>query len=157
MFRIASAAALLVAAAAVAAPVPKEVKKKEVKLDGRWEVVEYHSNGNKVNSAFTITWVIDGQNLTIERSNPKGGGALGRPVGITYSLVKPDGGSANALDYTYTYTNNANPPRIMPGVFEQDGDTLKFCWTITPSGERPAKCEPAQGTILYVFKRVDAK
>lgn len=157
MFRLASAAALLVAVAAVAAPVPKEVKKKEVKLDGKWEVVEYHSNGNKVNSALTITWVIDGTNLTIERSNVKLGGAIGRPVGITYSLVKPEGGAANSLDYTINYANGVNPSRAMPGVFEQDGDTLKFCWTNTANAERPAKCEPAQGTLLYVFKRVDAK
>lgn len=157
MFRLASAAALLVAVVAVAAPVPKDVKKKEVKLDGKWEVVEYHSNGIKVNSALTITWVIDGQNLTIERSNPKGGGAIGRPVGITYSLVKPEGGPANALDYTINYANGVNPSRAMPGVFEQDGDTLKFCWTNAANAERPAKCEPAQGTLLYVFKRVDTK
>lgn len=153
MFRSA-ALAVLVASFAVAAPVPKDLKK-SVSLDGTWEVVEYHSNGNKVNSTLTIKWVIDGQNLTIERTNPKLGGAIARPAGISYSLVKPEGGAANALDYTINYVNGVNPSRSMPGVFEADGDSLKFCWTNATNGERPTKCEPAQGTIMYVFKRVD--
>jgi uncharacterized protein (TIGR03067 family) len=156
MFRLALVALALASAAAVAAPVPKDLKKKEAKLDGTWEVVEYHSNGVKVNSAAAIKWVIDGQNLTIERNNPKGGIAV-RPATVTYTLVKPDGGAANALDYTYNYTNGAIPSRAMPGVFELDGDSLKFCWTTNVNGERPAECAPAQGNFLYVFKRADSK
>lgn len=159
MFRFALLAAVVVSAAAVAAPVPKDLKKnKMVSLDGTWEVVEYHSNGNKVNSTLGIKWVIDGQNLSIERNNPKGGGViLAKPGNITYSLVKPDGGAANSLDYTLNYTNGVNPTRTMPGIFEADGDTLKFCWTNTANGERPKECAPAQGNLMYVFKRVDAK
>lgn len=158
MFRLTLLAAAFVSAAALAAPVPKDLKKKTVSLDGTWEVTEWFSSGNKVNSSYTLRWVIDGQNLTIERSNLKGGGAiLARPATATYSLVKPDGGAANALDYTITYTNGVNPPRTLPGVVEADGDTLKFCMTTTANGERPAECKPVQGTTMYVFKKVDPK
>jgi len=156
MFRFALLAAAF-ASAALAAPVPKDLKKKTASLDGTWEVTEWFSSGNKVTTSVTIRWVIDGQNLTIERTNPKGGGALARATTVTYTLVKPDGGASNALDYTYNYTNGLNPSRTMPGVFEVDGDTLKFCWTSTTNGERPAECKPAQGTTMYVFKKVDAK
>jgi uncharacterized protein (TIGR03067 family) len=155
MVRIALVVAAFASAATVAAPVPKDLKKKEVKLDGTWEVVEYHTNGVKVNSTVTIKWVIDGQNLTIERAAK--GGAIGRPVNVSYSLVRPEGGAANALDYVLTYNNGANPPRTMPGVFELDGDSLKFCWSTAVSGDRPAGCAPAQGNFLYVFKRADSK
>ena len=155
MFRSAALAAVLLASVAVAAPVPKDLKKKEVSLNGSWEVVEWHSNGNKVNSTVAMKWVIDGQTLTIERQN-KGGGLIGKPANISYTLVKPDGGAPNALDYTINYANGLNPCRSMPGVFEVDGDSLKFCYASLVNGERPAKCEPAQGTVLYVFKRVDA-
>ncbi len=159
MFRSAAVAAVLLAsvAVAVAAPVPKDLKKKDVKIDGTWEVVEWHSHGTKVNGTLAMKWVIDGQTLSIERTNPKLGGAIARPAGVSYTLVKPDGGAANALDYTINYTNGLNPSRAMPGVFELDGDSLKFCYTSAANGERPAKCEPAQGNIMYVFKRVDAK
>jgi uncharacterized protein (TIGR03067 family) len=156
MFRSALVLFALAAVVASAAPVPKDLKKQSTTLDGRWEVVEYHSNGRKVNSATAITWVIDGQNLSIERVN-KAGGAVAKPANVSYTLVKPDGGSANALDYTYNYTANNIPPRTMPGVFEVDGDTLKFCYATAVGGERPAACEPAQGTLLYVFKKADAK
>jgi uncharacterized protein (TIGR03067 family) len=154
MFRLSAFAALFLAAVATAAPVPKDVKKKEPNLNGTWEMVEYHVNGNKVNSPTTTKWVIDGQSLSIERTSPKGG--FIRPANITYSLVKPDGGPANALDWTYTYTNG-NPSRTMPGVVEVDGDTLKFCWVNTGTGDRPTECKPTQTNLMYVFKRADPK
>jgi uncharacterized protein (TIGR03067 family) len=157
MLRLAALVALATAAAAVAAPVPKSIKKSAPTLDGTWEVVEYHSSGRKINSATTIRWVIDGQTLQIERIN-KGGGAAIRPVNtIAYSLVKPDGGADNALDYTITYNNGVTPPRTNPGIIEADGDTLKFCYTLNGNGERPADCTPAQGNMVYIFKRVDTK
>lgn len=155
MFRL---AVLFVAtAAAVAAPVPKSIKKAPPSLDGTWEVVEYHSNGRKVNSALTTRWVIDGQTLQIERINKGGGGAIIRPANtIAYSLVKPDGGADNALDYTITYNNGVTPPRTNPGIIETDGDTLKFAYSLT-GGERPKDSTPAQGNMVYIFKRVDTK
>lgn len=154
-FAVVLALALAVTAAAFAAPVPKEVKKQAPNLDGTWEVTEWHSAGNKVNSTVTIRWVIEGDKLTIERNNAKAGGILKNP-NVSYSLVKPDGGEANALDYTITYnTPNAPPARTLPGVVEVDGDTLKFCYTNAVNGTRPAECKPEQTNTLYVFKRVD--
>jgi uncharacterized protein (TIGR03067 family) len=157
MFRLASFVAVVAfASAAVAAPVPKSIKKPAPTLDGTWEVVEYHSNGRKVNSAVTTRWVIDGQTLTIERVNKGGGAMIKAAATIAYSLVKPEGGADNALDYTITYNNGVTPPRINPGVTEVDGDTLKFCYSLA-GGERPKDCTPAQGNMVYVFKRVDTK
>lgn len=153
MFRLSALA--LFAAAVAAAPVPKEVKKQPPKLDGTWEVVEYHVNGNLSKSAIVTRWVIDGQTLNIERVR-QGGAVLAKPATVSYSLVKPDGGPANALDWTYTYTNGPQP-RTMPGVVEVDGDTLKFCWTNTGTGDRPTECKPTQTNLMYVFKRVDGK
>ncbi|MCU0704311.1 MAG: TIGR03067 domain-containing protein [Fimbriiglobus sp.] len=147
---------VLVGSLAVAAPVPKDLRKKPANLNGVWEVVEYHVNGNKSNSTISTKWVIDGESLTIERV-AKGGAVIGKAANVSYFLVKPEGGPANALDYTYVYTNNAIPSRAMPGVYELDADTLKFCWTNTPNGERPGECKPAQGNLMYVFKRVDSK
>ena len=67
-----------------AAPVPKALKKAPASLDGTWEVVEYHSNGNKMNNTVAIKWVIDGQNLSIERNNPRlVGGGLRAPANVS--------------------------------------------------------------------------
>ena len=154
MFRSTVLAVTLLASAVTAAPVPKDLKKKDVSLDGTWEVVEWHSNGNKVTSTIAMKWVIDGQHLTIDRQN-KGGVALARPANVSYTLVKPEGAASNALDYTINYANGVTPSRAMPGVIEADGDTLKFCYASAANGERPTECKAAQGTVLYVFKRVD--
>lgn len=149
MYRLVCLAALTLTAAALAAPVPKEVKKRPADLNGTWEVVEYHTGGNKVNLANT-KWVIDGESLQIQRNNA----ALPGKLAVTYSLKKPQGGADNALDYVLTYDENAGrPPRTNPGVFELDGDTLKFCWS--SRGERPTECKPDQTNFMYVFKRVD--
>jgi uncharacterized protein (TIGR03067 family) len=148
--------AALSVTAAVAAPVPKGLKEQAASLDGTWEVVEWYSNGGKVNSTVAIKWTVSEGSLTIERTNAKGGGLAKNPS-VTYSLVKPDGGAVNALDYTITYANAATPPRVLPGVFELDDDSLKFCYVSQLNGTRPTECKAEQGNVLYVFKRVEAK
>ena len=159
MFRLALLLPLAFAASAVAAPVPKEIKKTVPKLDGTWEVTEWFSQGNKINSSVTIRWTVDGEKLTIQRSNVKGVGGLGGRA-VSYSLVPVKDGPANALDYTLTYPNGGPAPRSYPAVFEMDGDTLKVCYSSSnPNGgapERPTECKAAVGNILYVFKRVEA-
>ena len=82
---------------------------------------------------------------------------MAKAANVSYTLVKPDGGAVNALDYTINYADGGPAPRVMPGVVDLDGDSLKFCFASAGNGERPTKCEPAQGTIMYVFKRADAK
>lgn len=147
-------ALLLLAAPLLAAPVPKDLKKKDVRLDGKWEAVEYYYNGKIVLNNVVVTWVIDGEKLSIDQV-ARGVGQVGDTADVTYALVKPDGGAANAIDYTYT--NTSTPKRTIPGVFELEADSLKFCWTNAASGERPTECKPSLGTGMYVFKRKDAK
>jgi uncharacterized protein (TIGR03067 family) len=159
MFRVVCLAALTAAVTAPAAPVPKAVKEQRPKLDGTWEVTEQHSRGNRVNVTTTTTrWTIDGESLTIQRTNAKG--VALKPAAITYTLVVPDDGDGNALDYVLTYNNGTTPTRTYPGVFEVDGDTLKFCYLPTTAkagtAARPTECKPDQSNILYVFKRVEA-
>jgi uncharacterized protein (TIGR03067 family) len=163
MCRLVCLATLTVAATALAAPVPKEVKKQVPKLDGTWEVTEQHSRGNKVNVTTTIRWTIDGEALSIERLNKQGGVALpavpAKAVTATYTLVRPENAEGNALDYVITYNNGGPAPRNYPGVFELDGDTLKFCYVPTAGKAgavaRPTECKPDESNVMFVFKRVD--
>lgn len=150
---------LLAAGVAVAAPVPKDLKKK-ADLSGTWEITEMFSAGNKVNGAAPNKWVIDAAGgLTIERANVNGAVAIRQPVNRpTYTLVKPDGGAENALDYTITYP--AGNSRSYQGVVEVDGDTLRYFYaTSNPNGgavvERPTEVKAHTSGVLYVFKRVE--
>ena len=146
-------ALLLLAAPLAAAPVPKALKQAKPTLDGTWEVVEVHSDGVKSENPVVAKWVIDGESLTLLRRDDK---RLPARVVTSYSLVKPDkADSPAALDYVISYANAGRPNRTLPGVFELDGDTLKVCYAISPNGERPTGCKPAEGAVLYVFKRAN--
>ncbi len=147
---------LLFALPLAAAPVPKALKMTGVSLDGKWEAVEYYYNGKIVFNNVAVTWVIDGEKLSIDQV-ARGGGQVGGAADVSYALVRPDGGAANALDYTNTYTGTSIPKRTTPGVFEMEGDSLKYCFAGAVNGERPTECKPALGTGMYVFKRADAK
>lgn len=140
--------AALAASVAVAAPVPKEIKNARPPLDGTWEVVEYHSRGRLMNNATPVKWVIEGEKITILRNN------VAAKTRISYSLEKPDGGADDHLDYVLTYPQADREKKVNPGVFELDGDTLRFCWSTR--GERPAECKPDQNNLMYLFKRVEA-
>ena len=150
-------ALLLLAAPLVAAPVPKALKKSP--LDGTWEVTDQHSGGIKVNTRVIAAWVIDEKGgLTVQWNNQNAAVPIVRQAdAATLSLVRPDGGAANALDYTISYAGGHT--WSYPGVVELDGDTLKFFYATTgPNGvgdiERPTECKPDRCGMLCMFKRV---
>jgi uncharacterized protein (TIGR03067 family) len=145
--------ALAFPAIAVAAPVPKGLKAKT--LDGTWEVVEQHSRGNKLKPSYTIRWTIDGDKLTIERI-ARAGMNVAQPVNPpNYSLVKPDAGKPDEVNYTITYGDGGRV-RSYPGRLELDGDTLRLCYEPRADGDRPAECKPTDTNIYYEFRRVAA-
>ena len=128
---------------AAAAPVPKAAKKQNA-LDGTWEVTEWYSGGNKVNAGTTtIRWKIDGENLTIDRQ--VNGRGVVRPAANppVYTLVKAD--SPKGVDYTITY--NGGRTVTYPGLFERDGDDLKFCYGLR-GNSRPTECKAEESNVL---------
>lgn len=142
--------AVLACGPVAAAPVPKAIK--SAGLDGTWEVTERHSRGRKVVDRYTIRWMIDGEQLTIERSSNGTPGPVPQPVHPpAYKLVR-SAAAANALDYTIEYPTGGFS--TLKGVYDLDGNTLQFCYTTSREGDRPAECGPADTTAYYVFKRV---
>ena len=136
----------------VAAPVPKAIKNQN-SLEGIWEVTEWYSAGRKVNAGNTITrWTVQGDTLTIDRQ--VGNGAVARPVnGPSYKLERTEA-AEKAVDYTINYANNGRTITY-PGLYEVDGDTLKFCYALRGT-DRPTECQEGPSNVLYLFKRVAA-
>jgi uncharacterized protein (TIGR03067 family) len=153
--RVAVLVAVTLGSSALAAPVPKAVKKQNP-LDGTWEVVEWYSGGNQVDAAATIRWTIDGENLTIDRFANNSGVILRKAANPpVYTLVNAEGEGKNAVDYNITYKGGALTVSY-PGLFERDGDDLKFCYGLQAKS-RPAECKAEKTNVLYVFKRVAAE
>ena len=151
-----AASALLAFATVIsAAPVPKGMKHKPAELTGTWEVAEWYSQGNKVETANAGRWVIDGEKLTIERPTAAAG-MKGKMTPAMYELRRPKGGGANALDFV-SNVGNAAGGRTFPGMMELDGDTLRFCYAAVVTAERPAECKPDKWNVMYVFTRVESK
>lgn len=147
MVRLALVCVLLLAPSTLAAPVPKDFLKKPPKLDGKWMVTAYESNGRAVKTTTILNqvWAFEGENLTITRANaPKG-------IAPTKVKVRSDTKS-NPHEFDYIFGTGSN--RL--GIFEIEGDTLTVCMTInTTSGERPANFDGGNGILKYVFKRVE--
>lgn len=154
MFRVLPAL-LLVPALALAAPVPKEVKKERPTLDGTWELSSSESGGQKV-AEKGQTWQIDGEALVIR---------YGKAVAsnVRYTLVAPKDGGADAVDFVSRSDRGAvaGQPKgeivfTQKGVYAVDGDTLTLCLNLRGE-DRPAECKPGKGLVVYTFKRVKAE
>lgn len=145
---------LLFALPAVAAPVPKSVKKDPQPLNGTWEVVEWYVDETRMQLSDTILWSIDGEKLAVRGVREE------VPVGFlsnaSRTITKPEGGAADAIDYTITSTDGTAPSH-RPAVFELEKDRFSICMTTTHNGGRPAECKPIRGTIMYVLKRAETK
>jgi uncharacterized protein (TIGR03067 family) len=58
----------------------------------------------------------------------------------------------------YTVTEGTNKGKMTKGIYELDGDTLKFCFA-QPDADRPTKFESAEdsGHVYSVWKRAEKK
>lgn len=111
---------LLALAPAVAAPVPKAVKKQDdvALLEGRWESVTLdHGNGHQPDTSFWLE-IKDGK-LSTGIGTTKG--FVERPFALDPTR------SPKHIDITDT------SGRVLPWVYEIDGDTLTWCYTADQS------------------------
>jgi uncharacterized protein (TIGR03067 family) len=144
-------ALLLLASAAVAAPVPKAVKAKAPPLDGRWECVELNANNSDATKSNPWVWDIDGEKLTIHR---RINGEL-RPneQNMATSLTWPDPAKPEEVDYIRT---GRNSKQVFKGRFVVDGDKLTICYA-TDGGDRPTEMKIDQRYHYVRFTRAVEK
>jgi uncharacterized protein (TIGR03067 family) len=131
---------LLIVLPAIAAPVPKALKKPPQSPDGTWHLEEFHTDG-QVGAVEQVTrdWVIAGEHIFAGRQTEPAHGDKGPP--------------------NFTVADESNPQRRKwgncPAVFEldRDGDTLRCCYAHDGRKEM-TECKPQPGVYYYVFKRV---
>jgi len=122
-------------------PLPSDEGSK--KLQGTWQAEKIVSKGREISGdrARAITFVVEGDSIKrfvngVDRNDP--------------ATFKADTSTKPAhLDLT---SAKEGDPKML-GIFELDGDTLKWCFA---AGKRPDKFEAPEGSnvTLIILKRV---
>jgi len=129
---------LLACPLALAAPVPKELKRTDAQaILGTWNMVK-HSNNGAEPTPQNIKWRLEADGKA-SIMNP-GDTAIGYKL---HPELSPKG-----FDWQW-------PGSLYMGLYELDGDTLKVVITAGASTVRPTELKPAQGIIYCEFKRVN--
>jgi uncharacterized protein (TIGR03067 family) len=149
--------ALLAVFLLLAADDPKEdaVKEEMKKLEGTWRTVSTVSNGKAwpedKHKAITLTLKADGTWIMKDDKESWDGTFTVDPS------KKPKTGNYVGLNGKFKGSTTLD-------IYELDGDTLKFCYVVVPTGkestkERPSKfaSEEGSGHILSVMKREKSK
>ena len=127
---------LLAAPLALAAPVPKELKRNDERnILGTWDMVVHSHNGGQA-GAQSVKW----------RLEPDGKAFIMNPgdTAIGYKLhpeMSPKG-----FDWQW-------PTSLHLGRYELDGDTLKVVITSGAATVRPGELKPGPDVIYCEFKR----
>jgi hypothetical protein len=131
----------LVALSAVAAPVPKALKKPPASPDGVWYLVEFHTDG-QVGAVEQVTrdWVISGEHVFAGRTAEPAYGDRGQPNFTLLDASRP---------HLRKWGTN-------PAVYEVNCDTLRVCYAHDGRKEL-TECKPQPGVYCYVFERVKDK
>lgn len=131
----------------VAAPVPKTAKK-AVSIEGVWEVTGLQS-GTQLPQQHKARWTITGEAMNYETTAD--GKTYTAAADATFVLTRAADDGEACFDYVVNYKDGRK--ETYPGVVETDGDTLKFCYSISNPRARPVTCKPAEGTVTFLFKR----
>jgi len=130
-------ALLLLPMLAVAAPVPKALKKQpRTTLTGTWRVVEVSVDGEPLQKAGSL-WVIDDKVGGKDQVTP-----------TFFDLFRYMGGE-DAV-YVERLSEGMLKKPTPPGLHESRGATLKVCLATTAGGA----CTPDKGRVLYVLELV---
>lgn len=133
---------LLFALTAIAAPVPKALKRPPpAKPDGAWFLVDFDSDGRGGSAErMARDWVIAGEHIFVGRKTEPAHGDKGPP---NFTLVDPT--KPNLRKWGHN-------PAVY--VVEDGGNTLRCCYAHDGRGTL-TECKPQMGVHYYVFARVE--
>jgi uncharacterized protein (TIGR03067 family) len=132
-----------------AEPAPDAVKKEMALFDGEWTMVSGERDGlalpdDLVKSAKRVAK--DGETTV----------TIGGTIFLKAKYSVDPSKKPKTIDYSLT--EGTNKGKMQLGIYEIDGDTLKFCFAV-PGAERPTDftAKPESGRTLSVWKRAAPK
>lgn len=142
--------ALLLAAVAVAAPVPKALKNTP-KLEGKWVTVERFVGGSDMTSS---PWVWDIQGDKLKTLHQQKDGTLTPDFPDNrITLSAPDAAHPLALDYLYA---SGDQKILWRGLAKWDGEEFVICFG-EQEKDRPTEVKKDGVYSYYRFKRLPDK
>ena len=117
---------------------------KNEKLEGTWKAVAAVQNGQEQNDAGEHTLTFTGDTFTVARD----GEARIKGTFKTDATKKP-----KTIDWIVKEGRNAG--KTIVGIYELDGDTLKWCGAEPGSTERPTELSSGEGSkrLFVTLKR----
>jgi uncharacterized protein (TIGR03067 family) len=129
-----------------AADNPQDAAKKDLaKLQGEWSMVSAERDGQALSADIveSAKRIVKGDEVTI---------LLGGQVFFKAKVTLDPSKKPRAIDYTLTEGENEGKKQL--GIYEIEGDTVKFC-SAAPGTERPTDFTAKEGSnrTLSVWKR----
>jgi uncharacterized protein (TIGR03067 family) len=135
----------IVLLALAGASLAQEAKKEMAQLEGEWTMVSGERDGQPVPDEMrkTAKRVVKDGETTVEI-----GGQVFMKAKFTIDPAK----KPKTIDYTLT--GGPNDGKKVLGIYELDGDTVKFCFAL-PDKDRPTEMTAKEGSgwTLSVWKR----
>lgn len=111
---------------------------------GTWDLIYFERDGKEVKLPGRTQVTIAPEKFTVKRGD--------KIIAAGTSKLDPTK-NPKALDSTYT--EGPDKGKTFKGIYQLDGDTMKFCRPGSPDDARPTefKTTPGSGALFTVYKR----
>ncbi len=144
MRRVCGVVVVLVLALLTCSAMADDAKDDLKALEGTWDLVYFERDGKEVKLQSDTKAVYTGDKFVVKRGDQV----------ISAGTMKLDPGKKPKASEA-TYTEGAEKGKTFKGIYQIDGDTVKFCRAGLPDDERPTefKTKPGSGQFAAVYKR----
>ena len=113
-------------------------------FQGSWDLIYFERDGKGVKLQNNTRIINTGDKFVVKRRNQV----------IAAGTMKVDPSKKPKASET-TYTQGPDKGKTFKGIYEFDGDTLRFCRAGSPDDERPTefKTKPGSGRFMAAYKR----
>lgn len=113
-------------------------------LEGSWDLIYFERNGKEVKLQNDTKAINTGNKFVIKRGDQV----------IAAGTMKLDPSKKPKASET-SYTEGPDKGKMFKGIYQIEGDTVKFCRAGSPDDDRPTefKTKPDSGQFVAIYKR----